>query len=48
MAEVDGIIEELKANDQMEWVRRMNAVHPAAVEIVNSELTYLCGGWDNG
>ena len=41
MAEVDGIIEELKANDQMEWVRRMNAIRHAATEIVCKELIYV-------
>ncbi|MBO2527617.1 MAG: TnpV protein, partial [Clostridiales bacterium] len=34
------ITEALKATDQMEWVRRMNAVRAQAVEIVNKELIY--------
>ena len=38
LAERDGITEEIKANDQMEWVRRMNAVRAQAEEIVNHEL----------
>ncbi|MGN0557587.1 MAG: TnpV protein [Acutalibacteraceae bacterium] len=39
-AERDGITEALKAADQMEWVRRMNAVRAQATEIVNKELIY--------
>ena len=40
MAENDGVNEQLKAEDQMEWVRRMNAVREQAIEIVNNELIY--------
>ena len=40
LAEKDGITEALKATDQMEWVRRMNAVREQAMEMVNSELIY--------
>ena len=40
LAEKDGITETLKANDQMEWVRRMNIVRAQATEIVNKELIY--------
>lgn len=36
----EGIIEALKAADQMEWVRRMNDVQNRAREIVDSELIY--------
>ena len=39
-AEKGAITEQLKATDQMEWVRRMNAVRARAVEIVNNELIY--------
>lgn len=39
-AEKDGITETLKASDQMEWVRRMNAIRAQATEIVNNELIY--------
>ena len=38
LAEKEGITEELKATDQMEWVRRMNAVRETATEIVNNDL----------
>ncbi len=36
----DGITEDLKVTNQMEWVRRMNAIHHEAVEIVAKELIY--------
>ena len=38
MADAEGITETLKANDQMEWVRRMNSIRNRAVEIVNTKL----------
>ena len=41
LAERDGITETLKATDQMEWVRRMNAVRTQATEIVNKELIFV-------
>lgn len=40
LAERDGITEQLKAENQMEWVRRMNACRQQAREIVNAELIY--------
>lgn len=40
MAAAESITEILKADDQMEWVRRMNNVQNRAREIVNSELIY--------
>ena len=36
----EGIIEELKTKDQMEWVRRMNNIRQRVTEIVNNELIY--------
>lgn len=39
LAEKDGITEQLKAIDQIEWVRRMNAVRAQAKEIVDKEIT---------
>lgn len=39
-AEQNGITETLKSNDQMEWVRRMNAAREQAIETVNNELIY--------
>lgn len=35
-----GITEELKAENQMEWVRQMNACKAQAEEIVKAELIY--------
>ncbi len=40
MAKREGITEQLKAADQMEWVRRMNNIQNRATEIVNAELIY--------
>ena len=40
LAEKEGITETLKAADQMEWVRRMNAVREMATDIVNKELIF--------
>ena len=40
LAEQDGITEALKATNQMEWVRRMNAVRAIATEIVIHDLIY--------
>ena len=40
MAECEGITEQLKADNQMEWVARMNNIRQRATEIVNSELIY--------
>ena len=41
LAEQDGITEALKATNQMDWVRRMNAVRETATEIVNNDLIYV-------
>lgn len=38
MAEREGVTEQLKAQDQMLWVQRMNSIRDRAMEIVNSEL----------
>jgi len=38
MAERDGVIEKLKADNQMEWVGRMNNIRSRATEIVNKDL----------
>ena len=40
MAQREGVTEELKATDQMEWVRRMNSIRSRAEEIVLHELVY--------
>ena len=40
MAETEGITEQLKAEDQMEWVRRMNNIRSRTEEIVLYELIF--------
>ena len=40
MAEKEGITEQLKAQDQMAWVQRMNNIRNAAEESVLNELIY--------
>ena len=40
MAKRNGVTEKLKADNQMEWVRRMNACKAPAEEIVKFELIY--------
>ena len=40
MAAAEGINEQLKAAEQMEWVRRMNSIKVRAEEIVLDELMY--------
>jgi hypothetical protein len=40
MAKQEGVTEELKPIDQMEWVRRMNNIRNRVEEIVLSELVY--------
>ena len=40
-AEQENITEELKANNQMEWVHRMNNIKNRAEEIIFNELIYV-------
>ena len=40
MKKNEGVTEQLKAADQMEWVGRMNSIRNRAEEIVYSELVY--------
>ena len=40
MAEREGVTEQLKANDQMSWVGRMNNIRNRATEIVNTDLIF--------
>ena len=40
LAEAEGVTDQLKADNQMEWVGRMNNIRSRAMEIVNSELIY--------
>lgn len=39
-AEIEGVTEQLKAADQMEWIRRMNSIRNRAREFVLKELIY--------
>lgn len=40
MAKREGVTEKLKANNQMDWVARMNNIRSRATEIVNNEIIY--------
>ena len=40
MAERESVTEKLKAENQLEWVGKMNNIRQRATEIVNSELIY--------
>lgn len=39
--EAEGVTEDLKEQDQMEWLQRMGNIHQKVIEIVNSELIYV-------
>ena len=40
LAKRNGVTEQLKADNQMEWVRQMNACKAQAEEVVKAELIY--------
>lgn len=40
MAEHKGVTEQLKADNPIEWVRRMNNIRSRATEIVNTEIVF--------
>lgn len=40
MTAAEGITEELKANNQIAWVQRMNSIRARAEEIIRKELIY--------
>lgn len=40
MTEREGVSEQLKAENQMGWVARMNNIRERATEIINSDLIY--------
>ena len=40
MKVAEGVTEELKASDQMDWVRAMNSIRNRAEEIVLNEIVY--------
>lgn len=39
-AATEGVTEELKAANQLEWVQQMNSIRSRVTEIVNTELIY--------
>ena len=40
MTEREGVTEKLKADNQMEWVARMNNIRSRATEVVNHDIIY--------
>jgi len=40
-AENESVTEQLKADNQLEWVQKMNCIHNSAMEIVNTDLIYI-------
>ena len=40
MAKAEGVTEQLKADDQMEWVRRMNSIRNRTIEFINNTIIY--------
>ena len=40
MAEIQGITEQMKSENQMFWVQEMNNIRNAAAQVVNTELIY--------
>lgn len=41
IAEREGVTEQLKADNQMEWVARINNIRNRVAEIINSDLIYM-------
>ena len=41
MQDAEGVTETLKAENQLEWVRRMNSIHNRAEEIVQKERIFI-------
>lgn len=41
VAEKEGVTEQLKADNQMLWVSRMNIIRNQVTEIINNELIYV-------
>ena len=40
MAAREGVTEQLKAQNQLLWVQRMNNIQDRAIEVVNNDLIY--------
>lgn len=41
LAKKEGVTEQLKSDNQMLWVRRMNNIRNQAAEIVNNEIIFI-------
>ena len=41
MKEAEGVTEELKERNQLEWVQRMGNIQQQAIEFVCNELIYI-------
>lgn len=41
LAEKENVTEELKADDMLLWVQKMNNIRSRATEIVNNEVVYM-------
>lgn len=41
LAEKEGVTEQLKAADQMAWVRQMNNIRSRVIEVVNAEVVFV-------
>ena len=41
LAEKENVTEQLKENDMLLWVKKMNNIRNRAIEIVNSEVIYV-------
>lgn len=41
MVDRESVTEQLKADNQLEWVQRMNIIRSRAIEIVNTDLIYV-------
>ena len=39
-AEIEGITEQLKAENQMDWIGRINSIKSRVTNVVNAELIY--------
>lgn len=39
-AEFEGVTEQLKSDNQLEWVGRMNNIRARVMNVVNAELIY--------
>ena len=40
IAEREGVTEQLKADNQMEWVARLNNIRSRATEVINNDIIY--------